>query len=144
MLIGPTEAGACSIIYPGVRRMTADADVVAIVRVVSVGPSQPTKSDNPFVPTSQGEARAVVTRQLTGAKLPRELTIQHWSYLDEESCGISFEVTIGAHYYVWLRREGDRFVTDFGAKPNSLGRAERNRLEEMLRQPRSEWPLARR
>lgn len=143
-LLAVTPAHACSIIFPGYKRLTAEADALAIVKVVSVGPSKAMKSDNPFVPTSYGEATAVVQRQLTGARLPREVSVTYWDFEDEVSCGAPFKVAAGKSYYIWFKRDREGLLHTYdGTALTDMDRRARNELETMILQPRTEWPRVR-
>ena len=128
---------ACSIVWPGYERITAESDALVIVETTTVSGLSASDSDNPFSPTSIGLAEGRIERTLKGRGFPSPLTFDYWHFDDEKSCGVSFEVEAGQTYYVWLRRTAEHgWHTSYGVSAADVSASDARAIRRYARSNR--------
>lgn len=127
-------ARACSIIWGGYERITAQSDALIVVEVTAASGLRSAAGENPLNPTAEGRAQGRVEWQLRGSRLPRETGFDDWTFDPETSCGIDFDAEVGGAYYVWLKRRPDGDLhTWFGQSADEISDSQRNLIASHAR-----------
>jgi len=61
------------------------------------------------------------------------VTFYGWTFAEETTCGIDFNVEVGRTYYVWMKRNNGSLRTEFGVDESLVTRRDRDKIAEYAR-----------